>query len=133
MNRQNRNKYFLAVLYCAVLLGLVVSLATVVSMKAGRKKPPSTWKCGQVDLMFNSRIDDKEAYVSEDLKPYLGWIFISQEVGALHITDIFYGYKNCICIKGDPFSRKPRKIYAVIISQEALKENFGLVLRKKER
>ena len=116
-----------------IIAGLCVILAwqtqryTEVARKWQEYTP--TWKYGQVDLMFNSRLDSKEANISEDLKRYVGWIFISEELGAVHITGTFSGYKNCICIKGDPRSRPARKIYATIISQETLKENFNLEWR----
>ena len=115
-----------------IIAGLCVILAwqTQRYVEAARKLAENpTWKYGQVDICYNSLMDDRVAYVSEDMSPFVGWVFISEEVGCLHITDTFNGYKKTICIKGDPFRRKGRKIYATIISQEALKENFNLELR----
>ena len=131
MNRNGKG-FALWTYLCITVLFVLLLIQTDRGLKETRKRlaySPS-WKYGQIDLMFNSRMDNRVAHVSKDLEQYLGWIFISEEVGGLHITDTFSGYKNCICIKGDPWNRKSRKIYATFISQKALKENFSLVLRE---
>lgn len=80
----------------------------------------------QVNLAFNSRIPEREAWVSEDLKQYAGWIFIHQEIGACHITGTFQGFINCIEIRSDPWRKLPRRIVATLVSRNCLKRYFGL-------
>ncbi len=87
----------------------------------------------RVDLMFNSRIPAREVWVSEDMKQYLGWVFINQEIGACHIAGTFRGFKKCLQVRGDPQKRKPRRIVATIISEDCLKEYFGLEWNEQDK
>ena len=92
--RRRRGNGFIWLVF--IIIGLVFFGLWKVSegIELQREELTGKFAIKQVDLMFNSRIPDREVWISEDMKQYIGWVFINQEIGACHIKETFQGFKK---------------------------------------
>ena len=128
--RRLKNSWFPWVVFLIIVLVFFGLWKVSVGIDQQRKDlPPGRFAIKRVDLMFNSKIPAREVWVSDDMKQYIGWVFINQEIGACHVAKTFQGYRKCLQVGGDPWTRKPHKILATIISEDALSEYFGVEWR----
>ena len=128
--RRLKNSWFPWLVFIIIALVFFGLWKASEGIELQRKDLTGKFAIERVDLMFNSRIPAREVWVSEDMKQYIGWVFINQDIGACHIAKTFQGFRRCLQVRGDPWTRKPRKIVATIISEDCLKEYFGLEWRE---